>query len=805
MVKMKNYISMFLVMVMIFSVQPGTVIKAVEQETLLEWTVKSVTLTHKTVEFTVDGVGNVQDAVAVVTDKESGSTVFEGNFSINSASQKIKIDITDGYLKPGQYSLYIKNSDGKKTLTKNVSVSSHNSSLSVFPEKAYPSCYLAEVTSMDYLPSDLELKATATVGFQTYEGTVDAQGNVKIEYPAQTVGTIVKVKISDEYGCEYISDKSVEDVSFVKKELQAWHTGIGLSKYENKLKDTERIGVKVDGQIYYSEYGAGANDTGSYKERLIVSYPDTELKEVTVWYESKYGSKSKEETLSVEDCKLADCDYSISAYQYRAKGKVTANSLGQIPSQIKTTIDGKDYIADVSTSGAFTIEYPAQENYQSLTFEFYDKHNCSCKDNVSVYDALANKYPYITKEDVLPTVTSMQEEMKDIRLVAEINGEKYYGDYGQKFVEYPYQTPGTEVVLWLEDRNLCVSIAAVGEVFGGVYKIEQNARTGGVSGTVHSGGEYANGDTSYYKADIEEMYVLIKGKKYECTLEKQNKTDDDFDEDEEDDYYDDETSYYYYSVKYPKQKIGTEIEICLIDSNQITYSKTVKLKNIPPKLKIDKIDSSSTKVSGATAAKSKVIIKAGSKKYKCIARNNGKFSKRIKAQNKGTKISVSVITPEGYTNTKSTKVRFATGTLWITNYVYRTSKNVRIKLTNAKKGDKVKVIIGSKTYTKKISSGKKVQVIKVGIKKAPAGAKVKAVLYDKFKNKKDSESSMVYYGDKIYTGMSSKNVVLTTWGYPVMRNDYGYGPLQWVFESGKTTLYVYIKNGKVVNMQTINY
>ena len=80
MVKMKNYISMFLVMVMIFSVQPGTVIKAAEQETLLEWTVKSVTLTHKTVEFTVDGVGNVQDAVAVVTDKESGSTVFEGNF-----------------------------------------------------------------------------------------------------------------------------------------------------------------------------------------------------------------------------------------------------------------------------------------------------------------------------------------------------------------------------------------------------------------------------------------------------------------------------------------------------------------------------------------------------------------------------------------------------------------------------------------------------------------------------------------------------------------------------------------------------
>lgn len=792
MVKMKKYISMLLVIVMIFGVQPGTVIKAAEQETLLEWTVKSVTLTHKTVEFIVDGVESAQDAVAVVTDRESGSTVFEGDFSINSASQKIKIDITDGYLKAGRYGFYVKNSEGKKTQTISASLSSHDVYLWI-SGNAYPNCYIAKLSSMYSLPSDLKLKVTATVGFQTYDGTIDAQGNVKIEYPAQVLGTIIKIKISDEYGCEYDNEDSVEDVSFSKKDLQVWHNGIGLSKYENKLKDTERIGVKVDGQIYYSEYGAGANDTGSYKERLIVSYPDTESKEVTVWYESKYGSKSKEETLSVEDCKLSDCIYSISAYQYRAKGKVTANTLGQIPSQVKTTIDGKNYIADVSTSGAFTIEYPAQENYKDITFEFYDKHNCSCKDTVSVYDTLAEREPDISKGNVLPTITSMQEEMEDIRLVAEINGEKYYGEYGQKFVEYPYQAPGTKINLWLEDSNLCISTTVTAEVFGGAYKIEQNARTGKISGTVHTGGYIS------YKADIKEMYVLIKGKKYECTLEKQNKTNDNYDE------YEDKDLYYYFSAKYPKQKIGTEIEICLIDSNQITYSKRAKLKNIPPKLKIDKIDSSSTKVSGTTAAKSKVIIKVGSKKYKCTAGNNGKFSKKIKAQNKGTKISVSVTTPEGYTNTKSTKVRFATGTLWITNYVYRTSRNVRIKLTNAKKGDKVKVLIGSKTYTKKISSGKKIQVIKVGIKSAAAGTKVKAALYDKFKNKKDSDSCMIYYGNTIYKGMSSKNVVLTTWGYPVMRNDYGYGPLQWVFKSGQTTLYVYIKNGKVVSWQRINY
>lgn len=54
-------------------------------------------------------------------------------------------------------------------------------------------------------------------------------------------------------------------------------------------------------------------------------------------------------------------------------------------------------------------------------------------------------------------------------------------------------------------------------------------------------------------------------------------------------------------------------------------------------------------------------------------------------------------------------------------------------------------------------------------------------------------------------GMSAKDAVLTTWGAPVRRNNWGTGTLQWVFESGSSTLYAYIRNGRVTSIQHLNY
>lgn len=121
------------------------------------------------------------------------------------------------------------------------------------------------------------------------------------------------------------------------------------------------------------------------------------------------------------------------------------------------------------------------------------------------------------------------------------------------------------------------------------------------------------------------------------------------------------------------------------------------------------------------------------------------------------------------------------------------------------KGDKLKIKIGSRTYTKKLKSNKKKQKISIKIKKAAAGSKIKITLFDKYGAKKGAESGMVYYGNSIYVGMSARNAELTTWGRPVRRNNWGTGYEQWVFESANSTVYAYIKNGKVFNLQHLNY
>lgn len=62
---------------------------------------------------------------------------------------------------------------------------------------------------------------------------------------------------------------------------------------------------------------------------------------------------------------------------------------------------------------------------------------------------------------------------------------------------------------------------------------------------------------------------------------------------------------------------------------------------------------------------------------------------------------------------------------------------------------------------------------------------------------------MVYFGDSIYVGMTAEEACLTTWGTP-QRNNWG-GLIQWVYQSGSTTLYVYIQDGRVVYIQKLNY
>lgn len=781
--ELKKGLAMLLVATLLCGTNQGISVKAA-QDNSLSWRVNDITLGHKNVSFTISDVEQAQTATVVLVDRESSEVVLEKDFSIASSSQKVTVDVTDGYIESGSYYVYVKNAAGEKT-DSNLAYMTDHSNWFWLSGTAYPNCFEGNL-SLSGL-KDTPIKIVANIAFKDYEGNVDEEGNVKLEYPHQEVGTIIKFKISDDYGCEYTCEKSVNDAEFSNISFEAWHTGISLQWYD-KLAKTERIGAEVDGQTYYSEYGAASSTS---EKIMILNYPSTSASSITYWFESTYGSKSEKKTLEIKDCKLDDCSYTVNAYQFKAIGTVKANSLGQKPSKVKVTIEGKEYSADIAEDGSFAISYPSQKNFKDLNFVFVDEHGCKEETEKSVYNTIEESGPGISTECILPTYATLDEAMEGIRLVAQIGNDTYYGEYGGKTVKYPYQAAGTAIKFWLEANNSCLSKVQNAKIYSGEYEIKIEARTESATGDIYSE-EYS----SDFNGEIKSAYAEIAGKKYNCKIEKKKGDEDDWSG---------QDTYYHFSVNYPIQKVGTAITFYFTDINQIVVSKKVTLANIAPKIKLDKVDSGSTKITGTTTAKSNVIIKVGKKTTKCKANANGKFSIKIKEQKTGTKVAVSVVTPEGYTNSCSTKVKQATGTLFITNYVYKSSSSVKIKLTNAKKGDKVKVVAGSKTYTKKITSNKKTQKVTIKIKKQPAGKTVKATLYDKFSKKKDSETTMVYYGDSIYVGMSSSNALLTTWGRPVRRNDYGFGSVQWVYESGRTTMYVYVRGGKVVNIQKINY
>ena len=246
------------------------------------------------------------------------------------------------------------------------------------------------------------------------------------------------------------------------------------------------------------------------------------------------------------------------------------------------------------------------------------------------------------------------------------------------------------------------------------------------------------------------------------------------------------------------------MKVVLTDNYGYTFTKSVRIKNQPPKLRVNKVTSDSTKITGSTSAKSGSLIEIwiGKKKYTTKVKKGGSFSKKIKPQKAGKSVDVWVTDKNNNYNCKFLRIKQATGKITLKGKIYQSSSSISMSITNGKKGERLKLSVGSKTYSKKLKSGKKRQNIQISLNpKASAGTVIKAVLYDKFGKRKGSAQTKVYIGDTIYTGMSAHDAQLTTWGAPVRKNDWGGGYLQWVYRSGGSTLYVYIQNGRVVSMQ----
>ena len=138
------------------------------------------------------------------------------------------------------------------------------------------------------------------------------------------------------------------------------------------------------------------------------------------------------------------------------------------------------------------------------------------------------------------------------------------------------------------------------------------------------------------------------------------------------------------------------------------------------------------------------------------------------------------------------------------NWIFKNTKNVKIKAKHVKKGDVIKLKIGKKTYTKKVTKDALETTVKIKIKKPGFyGKKYKLTLTRKGKDVA-KESEYVYLSDTVYVGYSKKKVKwLVDWNDPDKKNYSAYSE-QWCYDwdgDGLHDAYLYFRNGKVSNWQ----
>lgn len=770
--------------------QPFAVVKAAqtEKEGAAGWEFYNTSLEHKKVTFTIENVEAAQDAIFVIQVKDS-SELLELPFSIKNTADKITIDLPEEkYIPAGLCTVYIRDKDNRRTKEKELYGTSHEF---LFSEgEAYVKKFVGE----DFYGSMAYIKAT--VGFEEYEGVKDEEGRVTIEYPAQTPGTKIHIECGDDYGCSKTFTYEISDKKAAVPKLKVYRDFININY--DFLSSDERVCAEIDGKVYYSEYG---RDGWRYTDERLITFPETQNppEKIVVWVESDRKEDSEKKEYAVLDCELGDCNYQVQAYPSKAAGSVAANKNGQTAQSISTVINGTEYRADIDASGNFVLEYPEQPYGNRLTFTFTDRHGCTYSVTDSVYNSTLGieNFLYVLDMNLLPEKAFADGVPENARLAVEINGTVYRSDWssaatGKKVtVTYPRQIPGTSIRTWFEMKDSSTTKVESRQIFNRQYTVNADAGVTSIHGKIDTA---ILGD----RFNVTSMYVEIAGQKYPCTLQLVKVEG----EDEED--YDLECQF---TGTYPQQKVGSAITLVIEDGDGYILPHTIVLNNRKPKLSVSRVNSGSKKVTGTTKGSSDVTVTIGKKTYRAKAARNGKFSVNIKSPRKtGTKFKVSVVTPEGYTTSKTIKVSATDSSIVLNHFVLKSSSSVSLSVSNGKKGDKIALSVGSAKYTKKLKSDKKKQKITVRLrKKGAVGAGIKAVLYDKFGKKKDIVRDMVYFGRSIYRGMSAKNAQLTTWGYPDRKNDWGIGYLQWVYEGNGTTLYVYIRNGVVVSMQRYNY
>lgn len=233
-------------------------------------------------------------------------------------------------------------------------------------------------------------------------------------------------------------------------------------------------------------------------------------------------------------------------------------------------------------------------------------------------------------------------------------------------------------------------------------------------------------------------------------------------------------------------------------------SKEVEHSDMPPALIIDhdKVTYHDQYIKGETDERASVVLKIGKKTYKKKSNSRGKFKFKIKQLKIGTKIKITATSPiNGNRITRTWKVKKPKMSIKVPNYVTKDSRTISGTLKGAKKGDYIVANINGKKYKGKINYKK--NQFSINVSNLSVGNTTLTV-YNKFKQKIVSHNEHIYLSNSIYVGMTTDQVLQTTFGRPSTINRYNSGALeQWVYRYSYRTTYIYVQNGVVTSFSEI--
>ena len=174
-----------------------------------------------------------------------------------------------------------------------------------------------------------------------------------------------------------------------------------------------------------------------------------------------------------------------------------------------------------------------------------------------------------------------------------------------------------------------------------------------------------------------------------------------------------------------------------------------------------------TKVTGVSMPYATVKLRLAGKTYSAKANSKGKFSVKLSLFKKiGTKIKYTVSCGGG-TYVVNKKIVKPKTEVYEIQDITKKSKKIWVTVHNVHKGDIIKVRIGKKTYKYKVKANAKKVKPKFKIKKSKAGKTITVKAYNRFNQKLDSFSSVVYYSLKLKKKMTKKQCKLVPgWEYP---------------------------------------